>query len=346
MPITMEQAQQVLQNTLDFYMQKGTPRDQHIQEKPLLSRMRRRKRAIPGGKGRVDLPVVMETVSQLQGFEYDDTVDYGSPAKIRRVSAPWRLYHIGIKVTMHELLHEGITVSDTLTGESKSNVSERELIALANMMEHKIRDMQEGEARGLNDLYWRDGTQSALAFPGVTAWVVDNPAAPTVVGGIDQAANPRWRNRANLSISLGSGPETQAVIRTLDFELPQLRRFGGRPNAGYAGADMIDRLKAELRAKGSYTENGFTGTQDVGAGDIRFNGMPIFYDPTLDDMGMAKRLYVLDESRLMPFHVSGEDGKNHAPARPEDKYVFYQARTHVIGMIADQRNCHGVYAFA
>jgi len=346
MPITMEQAQMILQNTLDFYMKKGTPRDQHIQEKPLLSRMRRKMKTIPGGKGRVDLPIVLDTASQLQEFEYDDPVNYGSPAKIRRVSAPWRLFHIGIQVTMHELIHEGITVTDTLTGEAKSNVSQREAIALANMMEHKIRDMEEGYDRDMNLLYWRDGSQSALAFPGVTAWVADDPTSATIVGGIDQSANAKWRNRANLAIALGAGPETQAVIRTLDFEMPQLRRFGGRPSAGYAGSDMIDRLKAELRAKGSYTENGFTGSNDVGAGDITFNRMPIYYDPTLDDLGFQKRLYVLDENRLMPFAVDGEDGKNHAPARPEDKYVFYQARTFVGGMIADQRNSHGVYAFA
>ena len=346
MPISMEQAQMILSNTLDFYMGSKTPRNQHISEKPLLSRMRRKMKTIPGGKGRVDLPIVLDTASTLEEFEYDDEVGYGSPAKIRRVSAPWRLFHIGVQVTMHELIHEGITVTDTLTGEEKTNASAREEIALANMMEHKIRDMDEGYDRDMNLLYWRDGTQSALAFPGVTAWVTDNPTSATIVGGIDQSSNPKWRNRANLAITLGAGPETQAVTNTLDYEMPQLRRYGGRPSAGFAGSDMIARLQAEKRAKGNYTDTGFSGTTDIGAGDITFNRMPIYYDPTLDDLGYAKRLYVLDEARLMPFAVDGENGKNHAPARPEDKYVFYQARTFVGGMIADQRNSHGVYGFA
>ena len=216
---------------------------------------------------------------------------------------------------------------------------------LVNIWEAKMRDMQEGFDRDLNLLFWRDGTQSALAFPGVLSIVVDNPAAATVVGGIDQSANVRWRNRANVAINLGASAATQAVLRTLDYELPQLRRFGGKPKKGFAGADMIDRLKAEYRANGAFTQTGY-GSKDLSVGDVSFNGIEIMYDPTLDDLGRSKYLYLLDTDRIFPFVVSGEDSRKHTPARPEDRYTFYTAMTWVGGMAADQRNCHGVYAFA
>lgn len=346
MPFTMEQVQNVANATLDFHMNKGTPKDQHIQDKPLLSRLRKKQKSIPGGKGRVELPVVMETVSSLAGFEYDDEVEYGSPAKIRRVSAPYRLFHIGINVTMHELIHDGISVVDSQDGKAKVEHDQREKTMLANIMDHKVRDMQEGFDKGLNELLWRDGTQSALAFPGVTGWVVDDPTAATVVGGIDQAANAKWRNRASLAISLGDTTgASQAVIRTLDAEMPQLRRYGGKPSVGFMGSSMMDRLKAERRAKGDYSLSGFDRKQDLSVGDIEFDGIPFFYDPTLDDLGYQKRLYVLDERALIPFVVSGEDEKKHNPARPENKYVFYMAKTWVGGAICNQRNGCGVYAF-
>ncbi len=347
MPFTMEQVQNVANATLDYYMKKGTPKDQHIQDKPLLSRLRKKQKSIPGGKGRVELPVVLENVSNFQGFEYDDEVSYSSPAKIRRVSAAYRLFHDGISVTMHELIHDGISVVDSTDGKKKVEHSDREKTMLANIMEHKVRQMQESFDAGLNTLFWRDGTQSALAFPGVTGWVVDDPTAATVVGGIDQAANARWRNRASLSITLGDTTgASQAVIRTLDIELPQLRRYGGKPSVGIMGSDMMDRLKAERRAKGEYTQTGFSGKQDVSVGDITFDNIPFFYDPTLDDLGYSKRLYLLDESALIPFVVEGEDEKTHNPARPENKYVFFMAKTWVGGMICDRRNGCGVYAFA
>ena len=347
MPFTMEQVQNVANAAQDFHMNSGTPKDQHIQNKPLLSRLRRKQKSIPGGKGRVDLPVVLETVSQLQGFEYDDEVGYGSPAKIRRVSAPYRLFHIGINVSMHELIHDGISVVDSSDGKRKVEHTQREKTMLANILDHKVRDMQEGFDKGLNTLFWQDGTQSALAFPGVTGWVVDDPTAATVIGGIDQLANPKWRNRASLTITLGDTTgASQAVLRTLDFELPQLRRYGGKPSLGVMGSDMMDRLKAERKAKGSYTLDGFAQKQDLSVADIRFDGIDFFYDPTLDDLGYSKRLYILDEQALIPFIVEGEDEKTHNPSRPENKYVFYQAKTWVGGTICNQRNGCGVYAFA
>lgn len=346
MPFTLAQAELVINSTLDFYWKKGTPTDQHIQERPLLAAMRARQKTIPGGKGRVDMPVVMEATSQLQGFQYDDSVGYGNPANVKRVSYPYRLFHIGTQITMHEMIHDGISVVDSTTGKSTTTHSERELTMLVNIVEHKARDMDEGFDRDLNLLYWRDGTQSALAFPGVTSIVVDNPAAATVVGGIDQSANPKWRNRAALNINLGASADTQAVVNTLDYEHRQLRRYGGNPDTYLAGSDMIDRLTKELRAKGLYTQNGFSGGKDVSAGDISYGSKVIKYDPTLDDLGYSKRLYVLDSKRIFPFVVEGEDEKMHNPARPEDKYVFYRAKTWVGGLAANMRNAHGVYGFA
>ena len=344
---SLEQVQNVANSVLDFYMKKGTPLDQHIQDKPLLSRMRKRQQSIPGGKGRVEMAVVMETVSQLEPFEYDDTVTYSSPAKNRRVSAPYRLFHIGTQVTMHELLHDGITVTDSTTGKNKTEVSKRDAISLWNIFDQKMRDQNEGFDSGLNRRYWLDGSQGSLEFPGILAWVVDNPAAATLVGGIDQAANAKWRNRADLAITLGDTTgASQAVLRKLDVELPQLRRFGGKPSVGLAGSDMIDRLKAERRAKSDYSHTGVRGKQDLAAGEVEFDGIQIFYDPTLDDLGYAKRLYLLDESEMYPFVVDGEDKKKHTPARPEDKYTFYSAYTWVGGLIFRRRNGCGVYAFA
>lgn len=348
MPFTAEQVEQVQNSTLDFYMDRSKKAtNQHIQDKPLLSKMRKMQRSIPGGQGRVSLPVVLETASALQGFQYDDTVTYGSPAKNRRVSYPFRLFHIGIQTTMHELIHDGISVVDSEDGKAQVEHSDRELIRLTNIFEGKVADMDEGFDRDMNLLFWRDGTQAALAFPGVTSIVVDNPTAGTIVGGIDQAANPKWQNRANLNITLGADASTQAVLRTLDAEMPQLRRYGAKPNVAFAGSAMIDRLKAEQRAKGTFTMTGWSKKQDLSVADAQFGDLDIMYDPTLDDLGYSKRLYILElgKTGIFPFVVEGEDEKKHTPARPEDKYVFYSAKTWVGGMGANRRNGCGVYAF-
>lgn len=344
---TAEQLDNIYNSTLDFYMKKGKPQDQHIQDKPLLSLMRKKMKSIPGGKGRVEMPISLETQTTLVGFQNDDSVSYGSPAKNKRVSWPYALFHAGIKYTMDELLRDGISVTDSTTGGKTSNHSDRELIMVANIFQEKIRDMNEGYDSGMNQLFWRDGTQSAIAFPGVTGIVVDDPTDNIVVGGVDQHANPKWRNRADLNITLGDTTgASQAVLRKLDYELPQLRRYGGKPSKAFAGSDMIDRLKAEYRAKGVFTQEGWAKSKDLAAGDISFGNLDIMYDPTLDDLGYQKRLYVLDLDHMFPFAIEDEDGKMHNPARPEDKYVFYKAKTFAGGMACNQRNGNGVYAFA
>jgi hypothetical protein len=128
----------------------------------------------------------------------------------------------------------------------------------------------------------------------------------------------------------------------------QLRRYGGKPDTMLAGSDMMDRIEKELKAQGYYTDRGWAsqGRIDGSVADLAFKGIDIEYDPTLDDEGEAKRLYVLDSSKIFPMNIDGEDGKDHTPARPENKYVFYKARTWVEGLVCVQRNGHGVYGFA
>ncbi len=349
MPFTLEQVENVANSTLDFHMDRGKkPVAQHIQDKPLLSKLRPKQKSIPGGKGRVDMPVVLETESTLQGFEYDDTVTYGSPAKTRRVSYPYRLFHIGFQATKHELIHDGLSIVDDTKGNTVEH-SERELIRLVNIFEEKISDMDEGFNKDLNTLYWRNGTQAALAFPGITSVVVDDPTTATVVGGLDQQANVKWRNRSFLTIDVTTSPDTnQNVLRKLDKEMPQLRRFGGKPNLMLAGSDMIDEIKREQRIKGVFTQTGWAKDgQDLSVGDAQFDNIPIFYDPTLDDLGFTKRLYVLELGKpgIFPFVVEGEDEQKHSPARPPEKYVIYRAKTWVGGLACNRRNGCGVYAF-
>jgi hypothetical protein len=138
------------------------------------------------------------------------------------------------------------------------------------------------------------------------------------------------------------------VVNTLRTEYRQLRRFGGNPNLWLAGSDWLDRMELEAKAKGNYTDTGWaqSGRMDMSVADMAFKGNAVEYDPTLDDLGLAKYLFVLDTRRLFPKVVDGENMKKHSPARPENKYTFYRAVTWVGGLICSQRNAHGVYAFS
>lgn len=344
---TLEEIENVANAAIDFHYKTPTVRAQTLQDKPLLQAMTGAQKSFPGGKELITVRVKGIYSTTIQGFVNDDTVGYANPGNIRTASAPWKLIHSGIKVSMHELAKDGISIVDTATGEGERQHSQRDKTVLANLMKDKVEDMMEGTDRGMNLMFWRDGTADSKLVPGLRSFILDDPTTATVVLGIDQSANTWWRNRALIGMTASTASD-QNVVQKLQKEWRQLRRYGGRTNLVLCGSDFIDWMEKELRAKGNYTLEGWTSqkSMDASMADITFKGVQFQYDPTLDDEGLAKYMFALDTRHIYPMVIEGEDWKKHNPARPEDKYVFYRAQTWMGGLITDQRNAHGVYSIA
>jgi hypothetical protein len=347
MAFTAGELENIANSTLEYYYKRPEVRAQDIQDRPLLKKMRAKSKTFPGGKDNISVGVKGAPTAVLEGFSHNDTVSYSNQANNKRATYPWKLLHAGLEFTMHELVKDGISVTDSTTGKSTSNHSERELTRVANLFGEKLLDFMDSFDRDMNTMYWRDGTQDAALVPGITSFILDDPTTATVVGGIDQSTNTWWRNRASLSLNAGT-PANQVLVNTLQTEWRQLRRYGGRPDTVLAGSDFVEALEKELRALGNYTDRGWNQRDrtDAGMADISFKGVDIVYDPTLDDLSKAKYCYVMDSRRIHPMVVEGENMKKHNPARPENKYVFYRALTCVEGLVCSQRNAHGVYSIA
>lgn len=347
MAFTVQEFENIANAAIDFHFARGKVKSQTIQDKPFLAAMRAKSKTFPGGQAQITVRVKGIYTTQIQGFEHDDPVGYSNPANIKTAVYPWKLIHAGINFTAHEMAKNGISFSDTSTGSGESRHSDREATALADLLEDKLEDFSEGWDRSFNHMLWRDGSADAKQVPGITSFILDNPASATVVGGIDQSSNTWWRNRASLAISTASAAN-QLLVQTMQNEIRQLRRYGGRPNLWLAGSSFMDWFEQELRAKGNYTLDGWDkgGPIDASVADLAFKGIAIKYDPTLDDLSKAKYAYVLDTRTIFPMVIEGEDMKKHSPARPENKYVFYRAMTWFGGLICNQRNANGVYSIA
>ncbi len=344
---TAAEVENIANSVLDYHWKTPNVRSQSLQDKPLLKAMESAKTTFPSGKENITVRVKGEYTTTIQGFVNDDTVGYANPANIKSAAYPWKLIHAGISFSMHELAKDGISITDTTTGEGERMHSDRDLTVLANLLKDKVEDMQEGSDRGRNLMYWRDGTQDAKLVPGIRSFILNDPTTATVVAGIDQSSNTWWRNRASLALTASTASD-QNVVQKLQREWRQLRRYGGRPNKVLCGADWLNWMEQELRSKGNYTLEGWTNSKsmDASMADISFKGVQFEYDPTLDDEGLTKYCFVLDTRHIYPKVMDGEDGKDHNPARPENKYVFYRAKTWIEGLVCDQRNCHGVYSIA
>jgi hypothetical protein len=267
---------------------------------------------------------------------------------MRRATFPWREHHLGISLTHTELKHDGLSVTDT-NGSGVSNHSGRDIHVLVNLFQTKLEDMAEQYARSLNGLLWGDGTGDAKALAGLQALITSTPATGTV-GGIDRATSTWGRNRA----AVGAGAITSnvadggALLQFLQNEYRQLTRYGGTPDTFLCGSDFLGAMEKETRANGLYSMNGFNGTQNNAAiGAMRVpGGAQVIYDPTLDDLGYAKRAYWFDSSKLMLMKMTGEWRRQHTPARPENKFVLYRSITCTGQLVMTQANSNGVYAIA
>lgn len=346
MPFTAQQIDNITAAAIDFHYEQGKVESQSVQDKPLLQAMRDAEKAFPSGKELITVRVKGDYTTVNQGFESDDTVGYANPANIKTATFPWKLLHAGIQFTQHELAKDGISVVDSLNGASVTQHDGRERTALANLLEDKLDDMSEGSDRDMDRMYWGDGTVDPKLIPGVRSFIVDAPTGAGTVGGLDPTVLTWWQNRANLSISSVADYSQQNLVQTLQKEMRQLRRYGSPKHKIFAGADAMDAFERELRNKGNYTLEGWakSGSIDASVADLAFKGVPIVYTPALDDLGFAKRLYVLDMKGIVPMYMDGENWKKHAPARPYDKYVFFRAKTYIGGLVCKRRNTSGVYS--
>lgn len=348
MPFTAEELANINNAMLDFHMDKRKVYAQNIQAKPMLQAFdSMSKSTLSGGKGEVTVRVKTgQGGLTLAGYTHDDLLTYGNPTGIKNTAYAWKEMFIGMGVTHTELKHDGITVVESDASQSTSEKDGREEHALANLLEEKNEDMAEDYAVSMDSLIHGDGTGDTKAIAGIRAFILDDPSLGTT-GGLSRS-NVWWRNWAATSAANAAGSGDNAVtsstsnggalLQYLQTTQRQLNRYAGgrRRNRCFAGSDWMDAYEKELRANGQYAQTGWKngdGTVDGAMGKIAFDGKVIEYDPTLDDLGLEKRMYDIDFSRLMLVYMKGEKMKKCSPARPHDRLVLYKGVTTTAVMV-------------
>lgn len=349
MPFTAEELANIANSTLDYYMDKRKVYAQNIQSKPMLQAFdAAAKSTLSGGKGEVSIRVKTgQGGLTLAGYTHDDLLTYGNPTGVKEVKFPWKEHFIGMGLTHTELKHDGITVIESGASQSTSEKDGREEHALANLLEEKNEDMAEDYAVGLDSLIHGDGTSDTKALAGIQAFILANPALGST-GGLNRSVNSWWRNLAATAAANAAGSGDNAItsstanggalVQYLEKQQLQLNRYAGgrRRSRRFAGSDFINAYKTELRANGQYAQTGWKngdGTVDGAMGNVRFDGVEIVYDPTLDDLGLSKRMYDIDMSRIMLVYMQGEKMKKVSPARPHDRMVLYRGVTTTAVMV-------------
>lgn len=351
MPLTAAQLTDINNATYETFLNKGKVLSQYIQSKPLLKALDGAAGSFAGGRDSVALNVKAgQGGGSLQGYTGDDQLTYYDPTGIKRVRYNWKEHFIGMTITGTHLKENGIDLMEDGADQSTVAMSGREAHALANILDEKNEMMAEDYAVSMNDLLWGDGSGDAKALAGIQSLIFDNPATGTT-GGLSRSVYPWWQNRSNVGSPVTSATTAGgALIQFLQGEERQRTKYKtpGSRIIRLAGSDFIGAMETEIRANGNYSMTGFKGTQDASMGSLNWNGVEIVYDPTLDDLGFSKRMYVLDVGRngIKLLYMDGNRYKKHNPARPYDRMVHYNGISTTAVLVAKQLNTSGVYAIA
>jgi hypothetical protein len=327
---------------------KGKALSQTTQDKPLLKWLRDGKKMFASGNLQISEPVqgayMSDTPGFLQGFSYDDQINFNSASNLLRAVFNWKETITSLWITWTDLLIDGISIIDDVKGGKTSQHSGVDTTRLTGILENRLGDFGESDSRAYNTMYWKDGSQDPKQVPGITAILTDAPTVGTT-GGLSRSTYIWWQHRVNLTLTPSATNST--LIQFFNSELLQLRRYGGKPNKALCGSAFLDALRLELFAKGYFTMSGFQGDKatELGMGGVHISGMGKFeYDPTLDTMGMAKRCYVMDGNRLKLWAMDGEDQKVLTPERPYNYLVYLYNKKCTGAIVCTQLNGNGVYS--
>lgn len=361
MPFTADEIATINNSTLETYIDRGKVWKQDVANKPMLEAFNARAGKFVGGKDAVSFMVdsAYDRDWGLVGYSGDDQLIHKNPTGGKRARFPWKEHYMGMVVTMTELKTDGIDVVEDGADQRAREMSGREQQALANLLDEKNDKMGATYTFNLDRLLHGDGSADAKALAGIRSIVLDSPATGST-GGISRVANSYWRNDAATAANAaagGQGAITSAATAggTLITFMDKAARRRGKFKRGdtsvryFCGSDFIDAYKAEMRANGSYTNIGWAGrTPDGSMKDPNHMGMPLEWDPTMDDIGYAKRCYALDMSNsgLRLLYMDGQRMKKHNPARPYDRMVMYNGISMTGVLVAKQLTTSGVYDIA
>lgn len=355
MAFSASEIQDINNMSLETYLNKGTIFKQDIQNKPMLAAFEQRAGSFPGGKENVSFLVGSGYGGgSLQGYTGDDQLAHYNPTGSVRFRMPWKEHYIGMVVTMTELKYDGVDVIENGSSQRTREMSGREAQALANIFDEKNERLGADFNFSKDLLIHGDGSTDTKALAGIKAFILDDPDVGTT-GGISRVANDWWRNDARTAASGGAITSASTgggvLITAMDkFARNRSKFANGQTNVRYfCGSDFIDAYKAEMRANGTYTMTGWGGQKPDGSMmDPNHAGLPLTWDPTMDDLGESKRCYAIDMGprglRLM--YMDGQKYKKHNPARPYDRMVMYNGISMTAVMVARQLNTSGVYDIA
>jgi hypothetical protein len=357
MAFTADEIANINASSLETYIDRGKVWKQDVANKPMLEAFNAKAGKFVGGNINVSFAVGSGYGGgSLKGYTGDDQLNYYNPTGTKRTQWPWKEHFIGMVVTMTELKIDGIDVTENGTDQSTSEMSGREMQALANLLDEKNEKLGADYTFSLDRLVHGDGSTDTKALAGIQSIILPVPNIGST-GNLSRVANWWWANRAATAAYGAAGGQGAivsnpanggALIEFMDKEVRQRSKYKNGQTAVryFCGSDFIDAYKKELRTNGYYSQTGWDANNADGSmPDPKHGGLPLEWDPTMDDLGLTKRCYAIDMGKtgVRLLYMDGQRMKKHNPARPYDRMTMYNGLSMTGLMVCKQLNTSGVY---
>jgi hypothetical protein len=329
MPFSNEQISYAGKAAMDYIIAKA-PQDLYNTDRPLLKALQANKQSFPGAKQYITEKLRTTNDSNFQWFAPDEEVTYNRKRTIADANFAWGSAHDGFALTEEELLQNYISVTD----DRNAAPTTEEKYQFVNLITENTETLKLGFTEKLDYDLHLDGTQDPDAIPGLDLLVSTTPTTGTV-GGINRATTPYWRNYAATGIAA-----TPGVLNTaMETAWRSVTRIGGNsPNLILAGSKAIDAYRAEQAAtqqRHIVMGRGGVASADGSINELTFKGVPIVWDPVMDDLQAAlspvvpwdKRMYMLNTRFLKLRPAQGQDMVTRRPPRVYNRYTHYWGLT-------------------
>lgn len=326
---------------------KSDPVDNVDKKRPLLKWLRDNAKPVVYGNGIFNEKVRISHDSNYQNYTGDQQVTYNRKDTVRK--APYQHYeaHDGFSLNETDLANNGIV----MTKDTESVPTEAEAIQMVNILRECYDTLKLGFQENQDIEFHLDGTQNALAVPGLDALVSTVPATG-VIGGLDASIYTFWRNTAILGIQSSTAG---LLVNQMETAWRACTTYGGmEPDFIVCGSAFYDayRNAANLTQNRQVIVSGKMGpSADGGTDNVYFKGKLVVWDPTFDALDAilgvitypwAKRCYFLQSKSLKLRPFKGRTMVMRNPSPMYDRYVHYWGLTDDYGITVNQRNTMAV----
>ena len=295
-------------------------------------------------------PLYMSNDSNYQRYFGADQVTHNQRDPVRWTDFAWGDVFEGFWLDEDTLLMNGIRIAD----DSASAPTIDEKNQLLNLLETNHDAVKRSLQQQLAYDMYRTGS-IAKSVPGllhiVQKLAVDWATNGNTVGGINSATTSYWRNNVNTGITAAD------VVTEMEETWQNCMLYGGKlPTKIVGGRAFVDnyrRYAQETINRQIEAGNARGGVSlDASVANLYFHGVPVEWDPTLDELGTAdsdttltKTCFFLNDAvKLRP--VKGEWMKERRPVRTPDRFVHYFGKTCKWGMTTNQRNALAVLSIS